>query len=69
MSLSPPGLRSLQDKLTFCLVPMAEVKHVFPKAPCRASERLVTVSILIAVENTNNQLALILMKLKWTDYK
>ena len=42
--------------------------YVSPEAPCSASEHPVTVSVLIGVEDTNIQLALILMKLKWTDY-
>ena len=69
-SISPPGLGSHQDKWT--LVPTAEIVcvclYVSPEAPCSASEHPVTVSVLIGVEDTNIQLALILMKLKWTDY-
>ena len=42
---------------------------VSPEAPCSASEHPVTVSVLIGVEDTNIQLTLILMKLKWTVYK
>lgn len=49
---------------------MAEFKCVCDSvAPCSASEHSVNVSVLIGVEDTNIQLAIILMKLKWTDYK